>query len=106
MNKHIEQLMKEREPVHPKCRGEEFSNEEKALVASKICEKIEPLEFVDDEGQRVSSSTDGACRCKAYVSPKYWWARGRCPLATHFRSAEMEADNKKRVGQQKQKKKH
>ena len=104
MDKIIERLIKEREPVNPKCRGEGFSAEEQALVLSERCTKIEPVEFYDESGKHTMSYTNELCRCTAYVSPDYWWNRGRCPLATHFRSADGHMEDKKRVGQQKQKK--
>ena len=43
--------------------------------------------------------------CKAYSNPSYWWEkRGTCPLATHTHKMIGDTD-KKRVGQQKTKKK-
>jgi hypothetical protein len=42
--------------------------------------------------------------CKAYPNPANWWRLGGCPLATHLRKV-VEDNTKKRVGQQKQKKK-
>ena len=45
--------------------------------------------------------------CEAFLSPKAKWDRGKkCPLATHLRKKlAVEEGGKKRVGQQKHKKK-
>jgi len=49
--------------------------------------------------------------CAAYINPAGWWDgappyKGHCPLATHieYASEEKKAAEKRRVGQQKQKK--
>jgi hypothetical protein len=43
--------------------------------------------------------------CIVYIKPSIWWdKRGGCPLATHA-GVKLITDEKKRVGQQKQKKK-
>lgn len=43
--------------------------------------------------------------CVAYLNPEAWFRNGKhCPLASHIKSPEQMAAEKKRVGQQKQKK--
>jgi hypothetical protein len=43
--------------------------------------------------------------CSAYPNPDNWWNHwGYCPLATHIRKEKSHSDVKKRVGQQKQRK--
>jgi|APCry1669188910_1035180.scaffolds.fasta_scaffold00061_33 hypothetical protein len=112
MDKNIESLMKERLPVHPKCRGEGFSDEQTKFILSKRCSRIEPVDnwYVDpndDFTKVVHSFTDPDCRCTAYVNPSNWWKHEswRCPLGDHFRPDLAIKDAKGRVGQQKQKKK-
>ena len=103
MDKITEDLMKERLPIHPKCRGEGFSEIEQKFIISERCGRIEPID-IDGGGK---SFTDAACRCTAYVNPSNWWRPDwRCPLGEHFRPDLATKDAKKaRVGQQKQKKK-
>ena len=44
--------------------------------------------------------------CITYINPSMWWdKRGGCPVATHTGKKISFEDEKKRVGQQKQKKK-
>ena len=43
--------------------------------------------------------------CKVYRNPSYWWERKGCPVATHAKREVAEDTSKKRLGQQKQKKK-
>lgn len=117
MNKLIEEMMKTREPVHQKCRGEGFSPEELKYLKGTTCSRIEPIDVfeiideetgqVDTEVKSVSSKEDPACRCTAYINPSRWWIHGRsCPLADHFKPLMVkEISEKQRAGQQKQKKK-
>ncbi len=102
MDKITEILMKKRLPVHPKCRGEGFTEEEKKAILLPYCSRIEPVEMPE------KSFTDESCRCKAYVNPSQWWKlpTWKCPLADHYRpDLLIGKTNKGRVGQQKQKKK-
>lgn len=104
MDKVVEQLMKERLPIHPKCRGEEFDSEEsKNLVGSK-CSRIEILsDLIPDNEDEVGIEF---FRCSTYFKPSYWWENGRrCPLADHYKIQTAAQREKTRVGQQKQKKK-
>ena len=117
MNNLIEEMMKNREPVHPKCRGEGFSEKEHAISNGKACSRIEPVvvyEIIDEETGQVDteanpiiSTEDPACRCSSYINPERWWIHGRsCPLADHFKPyLTKEQSDKQRLGQQKQKKK-
>lgn len=112
MDKDIEFLMKERLPVHPKCRGEGFTDEQTKFIIAKHCSRIEPVDdyFPDidsDFSKRVQYFTDPNCRCTSYVNPSNWWRHEswRCPLGDHFRPDLAIKDAKSRVGQQKQKKK-
>jgi hypothetical protein len=44
-------------------------------------------------------------QCKAYIKPSVWWRNGKyCPLATHYIPPVEKKEEKKRAGQQKQKK--
>jgi hypothetical protein len=43
-------------------------------------------------------------RCQAYLYPDMKWRLGNCPLATHLTAVIEEQKGKRRVGQQKQKK--
>lgn len=118
MDKVIEQLMMEREPVHPKCQGKGFTDEERNFLhAPWRCDRIESISMfdiideetgqIDDEAAAEDTNADPACRCTAYVNPSNWW-RGKnyCPLASHFRPQEKPVSaGKVRAGQQKQKKK-
>jgi hypothetical protein len=117
MNKIVEELMKEREPVHPKCQGIGFTDKELSDLKKEFCSRIEPVEIfeiIDEETETIDaeagskpSFTDPACRCTAYVRPERWWIHGRnCPLADHFKPIVKDASIvKERAGQQKQKKK-
>lgn len=117
MDKIIEQLRKEALPIHPKCVGQGFSDEEKQWLDIKhpVCSRIDPIEIyeiideetgaVDTEVPPTLSNIDEACRCTAYAFPNTKWKTGWCPLATHFNPIQEEAGVKVRVGQQKQKKK-
>lgn len=42
--------------------------------------------------------------CKAYINPASRWRLGPCPLATHLKPLVPRQVGKKRVGQQKQRK--
>lgn len=42
--------------------------------------------------------------CPAYADPSVWWRRGACPLGSHVENGQKEVIGKKRVGQQKSKK--
>lgn len=99
MDKDIEELIKIRKPIHPKCKGQGFSDEEKKFQTSAICERIEPCDFEDEEGLLEN------CRCTVYVDPSYWWRVGFCPVASHYKPQDFIGKDKQRVGQQKQKKK-
>ena len=67
------------------------------IVESCIgCNKIEQ---VDEKGP---SAID---LCKAYISPEKAWRLGPCALASHVRVQIKDDPGKKRVGQQKQKRK-
>ena len=45
--------------------------------------------------------------CNTYFNPAAWFRNGkRCPLASHIKTPEEVVAEKKRVGQQKQKKTH
>jgi len=45
--------------------------------------------------------------CNAYLNPGAWFRNGKhCPMANHIKSPDAVAAEKKRVGQQKQKKSH
>jgi hypothetical protein len=110
MDKVVEELMKERLPIHQKCVGEGFDSEQaKNLVASK-CSRIEILDdFGFDKGENVGPEEGidiSLCRCTTYVNPSYWWTSGRrCPMADHYKIQTQAQREKTRVGQQKQKKK-
>lgn len=103
MDKITEELMKERLPIHQKCKGEGFSETDIKFLVSERCNRIDPID-TEDGGK---SFTDSACRCTVYVNPSNWWRHDwRCPLGEHFRPDLATKDSKKaRVGQQKQKKK-
>lgn len=118
MNKVIEQMMMEREPVHQKCLGIGFSDEEKEFLQKEIiCSRVEPVEIyeiideetgeTDPEVMPTISKSDPACRCTTYMKPSVWWRHPgqRCPMADHYRPDLSFNKTKGRVGQQKQKKK-
>lgn len=88
MEKIIEQLKKVRTPVVGKCLSEGFSKEE--------------LQFVRDE-KKCSKVTDNGY-CKAYAFPEIKWKLGRCPLSSNYDPELTPIKEKKRAGQQKQKK--
>jgi len=117
MDKITEELMKERLPIHPKCRGEGFSDADMKFITSARCNRIDPIDIENGE----KSFTDPASclhqfegltyavqrHAGSYVNPSNWWRHDwRCPLGEHFRPDLAMKDSKKaRVGQQKQKKK-
>lgn len=108
MDKNTEQLLKEREPIHEKCLGMGFTEEQEDFLRNKRCSRIEPVDVVvdDETGETEPDCMSLACFCSSYVKPSIWWNHSsrRCPLADHFRP-DLKAKNAKvRVGQQKQKK--
>lgn len=114
MDKVIEQLMMEREPIHEKCLGKGFTEAEQKFLKGQ-CDRVEPVDVyeiideptgeVDAEVDPVEDNANAACRCTAYVNPAMWWRPGfRCPLANHFRPDLEVKTVKGRVGQQKQRK--
>ena len=104
MNVIIEEMMKDREAVHPKCQGVGFAESDKVFIRADRCGRIEPVENMDDPSQPADFMNE-ACRCTAYISPSYWWTGPRsCPLANHFRPDLKPEIQKGRIGQQKQKK--
>jgi len=117
MDKIIEQLRKEAEPIVPQCIGQNLTPKQQDMLNEKypVCTRIEPVEIfeiidedtgqVDDEAAPEISSVDETCRCTAYAFPSTKWKNGRCPLATHVGMKREEYTGKVRVGQQKQKKK-
>jgi hypothetical protein len=117
MDKQTELLMKERLPVHPKCRGEGFSEEERKFLRTSRCSRIEPVNIydvideqtgeVDQEKTPAKDFTDEFCRCTTYVNPSNWWKNPtwRCPMGDHYRPDMVIEKGKGRIGQQKQKKK-
>jgi hypothetical protein len=107
MDKITEELMKERRPIHPKCRGEGFSELQQKFITSTHCSHIEPINVFGGEDKTVQSFTDEDCRCTSYVNPSYWWRHEdwRCPMGDHYRPDLEIKGSKARVGQQKQKKK-
>ena len=115
MNKVIEELRKTAEPVHDRCRGIGFAEDEKQFLSAPRCTKIDPLpvydlidedtDMADPETEPTFTTDDPACRCSVYAYPSSFWRRGRCPMATHFDPYYKVETAKVRVGQQKQKKK-
>jgi hypothetical protein len=115
MDKVIEQLRKEAQPIVPNCIGRQLPDGMVHLLDPKhpVCSRIDPVEIfeiideetgaVDEEAGPEISSVDEACRCTAYAFPEAKWKNGKCPLATHILHEE-ETRGKVRVGQQKQKK--
>lgn len=66
---------------------------------SNIHEKCEGCNRINEVGD-----------CSVYIKPNIWWQENNkykkyCPLATHYDSSGDYIPEKKRVGQQKQKKK-
>jgi hypothetical protein len=116
MDKIIEQLRKEAQPIVLQCTGKGLTPEQMDRLDGKhpVCSRIDPIEVfeiideetgqVDDEVGPELSSVDEACRCTAYAFPSAKWRNGVCPLATHILAEEDTATGKVRVGQQKQKK--
>lgn len=91
-------LVEERLPVHEKCVGKGFSDDETKYFNGKrtVCSRVELID---------GGITD-KCLCKAYINPSIFWNRGNCPLADHYRpDLFVTTKDIKRVGQQKQKKK-
>lgn len=111
MDKVIEELMKERLPIHPRCKGEGFTADEAKNLIAGECSRIEALDRFE------SDKTDGSKdpeqdsdieirRCTTYVNPSMWWREGkRCPMADHYQIQKKDKTEKVRAGQQKQKKK-
>jgi len=101
MEKVIEELRKNREPIVDQCRGifgevESLLGEPETLTETlpkNVCERI-----VD---------VDGIDKCSSYVSPKAMWRLNRCPLENHLprEDTSKKGIQKVRVGQQKHKKK-
>lgn len=103
MDKVIEELMKERLPIHPKCKGEGFDPEQSKHLVSKQCSRIENVEAF--EGEEVIENGIEVCRCTTYVNPSIWWRNGKsCPMADHYQIQKKATEEKVRAGQQKQKK--
>ena len=97
-HKEKEKLMEERLPVHEKCVGEGFSDDEMKYFVEKrtVCSRVE----------LIGGEATDKCLCRAYVNPSVFWNRGKCPLADHYRPDLFVATKEvRRVGQQKQKKK-
>jgi hypothetical protein len=109
MNKNIEQLMKEREPIHEKCMGVGFTDEQREFMHKEQCSRIESQDVVVDEetGEVEQDCTSLACFCSSYVRPSIFWNHPSkwCPLADHYRPDLQAKSTKVRAGQQKQKKK-
>ena len=111
MDKMVEELLKDRLPVHPKCRGKEFSEEQAKNLVSPECSRIEKLDDygfgkVDSNGGSEGEVDIELCRCTTYYNPSYWWAgERRCPMADHYKIRSKTQTEKVRAGQQKQKKK-
>ena len=81
MDKLIEEMRKEAEPVVQFCRGEGFTEEQKKFLAKvPVCDKIDPV--VQESGK--PDFLNPACRCRAYYKPEFKWRLGRCPLASHY----------------------
>lgn len=110
MNKLKEQLLKERTPVHGKCLGKFFTEEEAEFLKAECCSRVEAVGqdvIVDDEtGETEKDPASIVYFCTAYVNPDNWWknATSRCPLADHYRPDLQTTKAKVRAGQQKQKK--
>ena len=61
---------------------------------------------LDQNGKACGRIVKGENVCAAYLYPDKLWRRGNCPTTTHITTIIAEnAGGKKRVGQQKQKKK-
>jgi len=82
----IEDLRAKRQPICDKCHRDIIENEK--VIETKMCDLV-----------------DGK-KCNVYAFPDAKWRLGNCPMATHIETAaEKKQAAKKRVGQQKQKKK-
>lgn len=110
----IEELRKNALPIHPKCLGLEFTEEDEKCRTADRCDRIVPeniFEVIDEPTGAIDAEAtpevviDETCRCEAYINPASFWRRGGCPLATHWGQDESNTTGKVRVGQQKQKKK-
>lgn len=96
----IEKLRNERSPVHEKCLGIGFTEEEKKFFVEKKSRCSKVIEVISD----ITGDTENLCA--TYIKPSVFWNRGGCPVADHYRpDLFSETKNAKRVGQQKQKKK-
>lgn len=98
----IEKLRMKAEPIHQKCLGKGFSEDEQEFVTADRCSHIDPLPVYDDNVE----VDDSACRCKIYYKPDAMWKLGRCAMASHYNPFVEKFKGKSRVGQQKQKHKH
>lgn len=103
MNHLVEELKKERKPVHEKCLGYGFSNDEKKSLKIPMCTRVESYDGNKNEDENGCITSF----CSTYSDPANKWTHGkRCPLSDHFRPDLVDKDKEKtRVGQQKQKKK-
>jgi hypothetical protein len=107
-----EEMLKNRKPVHGKCLGKFFTEEEAEFLKTEACSRIEGMEttgevIVDEEtGETEPGTTTTVYFCKAYVNPDNWWkhSKTRCPLADHYRPDLKMEKSRVRAGQQKQKK--
>jgi hypothetical protein len=87
--KEVENYLKNRTWVSGKCMQPATES-----VPLKFCSKV----VITDEP---------ACYCQSYINPDEKWRNGDCPLADQFlKASHIAAEEKKRVGQQKQKKKN
>lgn len=100
MEKLTEQLLKERKPVHDKCLGVGFTDEEKEILSKHgKCSKMVEADIQPEDGELFF--------CSAYVNPANWWRNegSWCPLCDHYRpDLVVKQVSRGRVGQQKQKK--
>lgn len=81
----IEDLRAKMQPISDKCHRDIIENED--VVGVKICENV------------------AGVKCKVYAYPESKWRLGNCVMATHVETEAEKSKTKKRVGQQKQKKK-
>jgi len=85
-SKVIDNLRANMQPLSDKCHRDIIEDEK--VVETKVCDNV-----------------DGE-KCKVYAFPDAKWRLGNCVKATHIETeAEQAQSAKKRVGQQKQKKK-
>jgi len=85
-------------PLIGKCIGVGVDN------VTSICARITRM----DGSPLIDPPTEediGQFRCAAYLDPNAKWRLGNCPLATHL-SVVVQETGKRRVGQQKQKRKN